>query len=126
MGQYIFSFSFCVFAHFSKFSMYAWGKKGKMLVFTRVYVCVKAKLTLVSFFYFFFMHLPLKETCFFRNPPPPLYFGNISKIFPKMLLTEVTKILANQCHDFCSRTTITIADDDEFQEILDNMMALTR
>ena len=25
-----------------------------------------------------------------------------------------------------SRTTITIADDDEFQEILDNMMALTR
>ena len=27
---------------------------------------------------------------------------------------------------FGSRTTITIADDDEFQEILDNMMALTR
>ena len=35
-----------------KFSMYAWGKKVKVLVF-RVYVCVKAKLTLVSFFYFF-------------------------------------------------------------------------
>ena len=54
MGQYIFCFSFCVFAHFSKFSMYAWGKKGKMLVFTGVYVCVKAKLTLVSLFSLFF------------------------------------------------------------------------
>jgi len=32
--------------------MYAWGKKGKMLVFTGVYVCVRAKLTLVSFFFF--------------------------------------------------------------------------
>ena len=31
----------------AKFSMYAWGKKGKMLVFTGVYVCVNAKLTLV-------------------------------------------------------------------------------
>ena len=48
MGQYIFCFSFCVFAHFSKISMYAWGKNPKMLVFTRVYVCVKAKITLVS------------------------------------------------------------------------------
>ena len=74
----------------------------------------------------FYLGKGLKETCFFRNPPPPLYFGNISKIFPKMLLTEATKILANQSHNFCSRTTITIADDDEFQEILDNMMALTR
>ena len=34
----------------------AWGKKGKMLVFTVVYVCVKAKLTFVSFFPFF-LHL---------------------------------------------------------------------
>ena len=74
----------------------------------------------------FYLGKGLKEICFFRNPPPPLYFGNISKIFPKMLLTKVTKILANQCHNFYSRTTITIADDDEFQEILDNMMALTR
>ena len=38
----------------SKFSMYAWGKKRKMLVFTGVYVCVKAKLTLVSFFFLVF------------------------------------------------------------------------
>ena len=30
--------------------MHAWGKNPKMLVFTRVYVCVKAKLTLLSFF----------------------------------------------------------------------------
>ena len=44
-----------IFAHFSKFSMYAWGKKGKMLVFTGVYVCVMAKLTFVSFFSFFFL-----------------------------------------------------------------------
>ena len=61
MGQHI-VFCFCVFAHFSKFSMYAWGKKRKMLVFTGVYVCVKAKLTFVSFFFnFFFLHLSLSE-----------------------------------------------------------------
>ena len=47
------------FAHFSKFSMYAWGKKRKLLVFTAVYVCVKAKLTLVRFFFnFFFAPFP--------------------------------------------------------------------
>ena len=39
----------------------------------------------------FYLGKGLKETCLFRNPPPPLYFGNISKIFPKMLLTEVTE-----------------------------------
>ena len=51
-----------VFAHFSKFSMYAWGKKRKLLVFTAVYVCVKAKLTLVRFFFiFFFLHLSLNR-----------------------------------------------------------------
>ena len=38
---------FGVFTHFSKFSRHAWEKIPKMLVFTRVYVCVKAKLTLV-------------------------------------------------------------------------------
>ena len=54
MGQNIFCFSFCVFAHVSNFSMYAWGKKGKILVFTGVYVCVKAKLTPVRFFFLFF------------------------------------------------------------------------
>ena len=43
-------FSLLRFEHFSKFSMYVWGKKRKMLVFTGVYVCVKAKLTLVRFF----------------------------------------------------------------------------
>ena len=46
---------FFVFAHFQKISMYAWGKKGKMLVFTGVYVCVKAKVTLGSFFSLFFV-----------------------------------------------------------------------
>ena len=39
--------------------MYAWGKKGNFLVFTGVYVCVKAKLTLVSLFPCFFLHLSL-------------------------------------------------------------------
>ena len=42
--------------------MYAWGKKGKMLVFTGVYVCVKAKLTFVSFFSPFFCTFPLGGT----------------------------------------------------------------
>ena len=41
--------------------MYAWGKKVKVS-FSRVYVCVKAKLTLVSFFLTFFsMHLSLSD-----------------------------------------------------------------
>ena len=31
------------------------GKKGEMLVFTGVYVCVRAKLTLVSFFFLVFL-----------------------------------------------------------------------
>ena len=40
--------------------MYAGRKKGKLLVFTGVYVCVKAKLKLVSFFFpFYFLHLSL-------------------------------------------------------------------
>ena len=41
--------------------MYAWGKKRKLLVFTAVYVCVKAKLTLVRFFFKKkFWHLSLR------------------------------------------------------------------
>ena len=49
--------------------MYAWGKKRKLLVFTAVYVCVKAKLTLVRFFFnFFFLHLSLM--CFFQGGTP--------------------------------------------------------
>ena len=39
--------------------MYDWGKKRNMLVFTGVYVCVKAKLTCVSFFPFFFAPFPI-------------------------------------------------------------------
>ena len=37
--------------------MYAWGKKGKMLVFTGVHVCVKAKLTLLVYFWFYFLYI---------------------------------------------------------------------
>ena len=58
MGQYIFCFRFCVYAHFSKFSMYAWGK---MLVFTGVYVSVEEKVTLVRFFPFFFAPFPYHD-----------------------------------------------------------------
>ena len=44
----------------------------------------------------FYLGKGLKKQVFFGNPPPPrLYFCNISKIFPELLLTEVTKILAN-------------------------------
>ena len=61
MGQHI---VFFVFAHFSKFSMYDWGKKRKMLVFTGVYVCVKAKLTFVSFFFGIFYFEPFPKADF--------------------------------------------------------------
>ena len=61
MGQCT-RFLFGVFTHFSKFSRHAWEKISKMLVFTRVYVCVKAKLTFISFFFqFFFVHLSLSR-----------------------------------------------------------------
>ena len=54
-----FSFAFCTF--FKIFHVRL-GKKSKSVSFLRVYVCVKAKLTLVSFFFYFFsMHLSL--TC---------------------------------------------------------------
>ena len=39
-----------------------------MLVFLRVYVCVKAKLTFVSFFFLFFVHLSLSANQWERNP----------------------------------------------------------
>ena len=56
MGQYFF-FAFCTF--FKIFHVRL-GGKSKSVSFSRVYVCVKAKLTLVSFCYFFFMQLPLR------------------------------------------------------------------
>jgi len=51
-----FSFAFCTF--FKTFHVRL-GKKSISVSFSRVYVCVKAKLTLRFFFTFFFMHLPL-------------------------------------------------------------------
>ena len=52
-----FSFAFCTF--FKIFHVRL-GKKSKSVSFSRVYVCVKAKLTLVSFFFTVFsMHLSL-------------------------------------------------------------------
>ena len=52
----VFSFAFCTF--FKIFHVRL-GEKSKSVSFSRVYVCVKAKLTLVSFFLLFFLHLPL-------------------------------------------------------------------
>ena len=44
------------FAHFSKFSMYAWGGKSKSVSFSRVYMC-KGKTNTCQFFLLFF-HAP--------------------------------------------------------------------
>ena len=52
-----FSFAFCTF--FKIFHVRL-GKKSKSVSFSRVYVCVKAKLTLVSFFLLFFCTFPLR------------------------------------------------------------------
>ena len=84
------SFCFCVFAHFSKFSMYDWGKKRKMLVFTGVYVCVKAKLTFVIFFSnFFFAPFP-NQKCFYGFPK---WIGQTDWVlFRKLVLLEHPKI----------------------------------
>ena len=49
IGQYIVFFVFA-FLHIFQKNHVRLGEKRKILVFTGVYVCVKAKLTLVSFF----------------------------------------------------------------------------
>ena len=55
IGQYIVLFlRVCTFLESFHVRL---GKKGKMLVFTGVYVCVKSKLTLVSFVFLFCLHL---------------------------------------------------------------------
>ena len=56
MGQWN-VFFFCVLHIFQNFPC-TLGKKSKSVSFSRVYVCVKAKLTLVSFFYFFYAPSP--------------------------------------------------------------------
>ena len=77
-------YCFGVFAHFSQFSMYAWGEKRKNVSFSRVYVCVKAKLTFVSFFFLFiFLHLSLIRTIEISSTGAgflllPSFFGNFS------------------------------------------------
>ena len=53
-------FFFFAFCTFFKIFHVRLGKKSKSVSFSRVYVCVKAKLTVVSFFYFFlFCTFPL-------------------------------------------------------------------
>ena len=68
-------FFFCVLHIFQNFPC-TLGEKSKSVSFSRVYVCVNAKLTLVSCFYFFF-HAPfpysipmlLNLSCFvFKSP----------------------------------------------------------
>ena len=58
-------FFFCVLHIFQIFPC-TLGGKSKSVSFSRVYVCVKAKLTLVSFFLLFFMHLPLSLFSIFK------------------------------------------------------------
>ena len=56
------SFFFCVLHIFQNFPC-TLGEKSKSVSFSRVYVCVKAKLTLVKFFKKDFMHLSLTTDC---------------------------------------------------------------
>ena len=58
-GQFFLFLRVCTFFTIFHVSL---GKKGKMLVYLRVYVCVKAKLTFVSFFLLFFVHLSLTNS----------------------------------------------------------------
>ena len=53
--------TFLFFCTFFKIYHVSLKKKRKNISFSRVYVCVKAKLTLVSFFSFYFLHLPLMQ-----------------------------------------------------------------
>ena len=75
-----FSFAFCTF--FKIFHVRL-GKKSKSVSFSRVYLCVKAKLTLVSFFTFFSMHLSLEVI-------PDTYQEHALKCF------RTTKVLARR------------------------------
>ena len=67
-------FFFCLLHIFQNFPCML-VEKSKSVSFSRVYVCVKAKLTLVSFFYFFF------------HAPSPRWFSVIW--VPKFLLTPI-------------------------------------
>ena len=60
------------------------GEKSKCVSFSRVYVCVKAKLTLVSFFFNFFFYAP------FPNPNDKNYAPHGARI---QLPTQILKIL---------------------------------
>ena len=88
-----FSFAFCTF--FKIFHVRL-GQKSKSVNFSRVYVCVKAKLTLVSFFlFFYFVHLPLMIICEFflsfkvmqtlKGPPSDLHFCLHPRTWPGAL-----------------------------------------
>ena len=56
-----------LFLRFFKIFHVRLGKKRKLLVFTAVYVCVKAKLTLVRFFFFKFFFAPFPKPNMFMT-----------------------------------------------------------
>ena len=94
MGQHI-VFLFLRFCTFFKIFHVRLGKKGKMLVFTYVYVCVKAKLTFVSFVFLFFCTFPL-EASFFCKPPLSCvardWFCKVCFLFhDKRIVTKIEK-----------------------------------
>ena len=76
-----FVFFFCVLHNFQIFHVRL-GKKSKSLGFSRVYICVKAKLTLVSFFLLFFYEpFPNEtQTHILTNMAPPCTVDNIAKV----------------------------------------------
>ena len=90
-----FSFAFCTF--FKIFHVRL-GKKSKSVSFSRVYVCVKAKLTLVSFFLLFFLHLPLIIVMWWLLQKILMVITKdylVSLVFIRLILTIVT--VSNYC-----------------------------
>ena len=84
-------FFFCVLHIFQNFPC-TLGEKSKSVSFSRVYVCVKAKLTLVSFFLlFYFVHLPL--TNLVRNL---LYVKQLACTWPGWLVCPCDMCLPGQ------------------------------
>ena len=81
MGQHI-VFLFLRFCTFFKIFHVRLGKKRKMLVFTGVYVCVKAKLTFVSFFFLFFAPFPYPIQTNFHN------LDQISQLWPNFIISR--------------------------------------
>ena len=90
-------FFFCVLHIFQNFPC-TLGGKSKSVSFSRVYVCVKAKLTLVSFFYFFLCTFPLHQEgnvgeTFKSAVRETIKAGQSLLYFPAFLLLQCSIIL---------------------------------